>query len=145
MNIENFDLDALLDGTLDDLADIPEFKPFPAGTHLCTMTLVQKEIAKKPGFELGLKSIETKELANPQEDIPLTEGSTTNIGFMLDNEFGQGGLKMVLAAAAAKFGKKSNRELIEECQNAEVFVVTNLRSNKEKTQKYTNLVEILFT
>ena len=31
--MSEFNLDSLLDGTLDALADLPEFKPFPAGTY----------------------------------------------------------------------------------------------------------------
>ena len=33
----NLDIDNLLDGTLDDLADAPEFKPFPLGAHKIVM------------------------------------------------------------------------------------------------------------
>lgn len=141
--MSEFDINALLDGTLDDLADAPEFKPFPVGTHHCSIKLVQKPINKKPAFELTLTAIETKELAN-QDDVPLKQGDECSIAFILDNDFGQGGLKKVLAAAAEKFGAKSNRELIEEVQNAEVFVVTKLRTNKEKTASYTDMVEIAF-
>lgn len=141
---ENFNLDSLLDGTLDDLADMPEFRPYPPGTHKVTITLVQKEINKKPAFELKMKAVETIELANPSEDKPLESGGEASVAFILDNEYGQGGLKNLLKAAAEKFGAKSNRELIADVQNAEAAVVTNLRANKDKTQFYTNLVEIAF-
>jgi hypothetical protein len=140
----DFNINALLDGTLDDLADTPEFKPFPVGTHKVVITLAQKEINKKPAFEMKIKALETIELANPNEDAPLANGDETSIAFLLDNEYGQGDLKKVLRAAAEKFGAKSNRELIEDVQNAEVAIITGLRSNKDKTQKYTTLVEIVF-
>ena len=141
---EAFNLDTLLDGTLDDLADMPEFRPYPTGTHKVVFTLVQKPINGKPAFEAKFKAIETLELANPGEDTPLAPGAEGSVAFILDNEYGQGSLKKVLLAASEKFGKKSNRELIQDVQNAEVAIVTNLRGNKDKTAYYTNLLEIVF-
>lgn len=138
-----FNLDTLLDGTLDDLADAPEFRPYPAGTHKAIMKLTYKAINGKPAYELDLTAIETMEL-NDSSETPLQPGAKASIAFILDNEFGQGGLKKVLKAAAEKFGAKSNRELIEDAQFEEVAVVTNLRANKDKTAHYTNLIEIMF-
>jgi len=140
-NIENFNLDSLLDGTLDDLADAPEFKPFPAGTHQVVITITQKKIGTHPAFEVGMKAIETKELAN-SEDTPLVAGATTSVAYMMDNELGQGNFKKLLASLAAHFGPQSNRALIDAAQNAEVFVVTKVRQNKDKTQSYTDIVEL---
>jgi hypothetical protein len=131
----------LLDGTLDDLADAPEFKPFPAGTHKVVITIVQKKIGTHPAFELAMKAVETIELSN-SEDTPLAAGSTSSEAFMMDNELGQGNFKKVLKSLADHFGAKSNRELIAEAQNLEVLVVTKVRQNKDKTQSYTSIVEL---
>ena len=141
MSTENFNIDSLLDGTLDDLADLPEFKPYPAGTHKVVIKLEQKVVNKHPSFEFSMKAVETLELANAG-DTPLAAGAETSILFMLDNEIGQGSFKKLLSSAAAKFGAKSNRELIAEIQNTEALVVTKQRQNKDKTQTYTDLVEI---
>lgn len=141
MSNENFNIDSLLDGTLDDLADAPEFKPFPAGTHKVIITIVQKKIGTHPAFEVGMKAVETLELAN-SEEAPLATGATTSVAYMMDNDLGQGNFKKVLASLAAHFGAKSNRELIAEAQNLEVAVVTKVRQNKDKTQSYTDIVEL---
>lgn len=142
-NAANFDLDALLDGKLEDLADLPEFKPFPVGTHKCYLTLVQKKIGTHPAIEAKLKAIETIELADEAKDTPLEAGAETSVAFMLDNEYGQGALKKILLGLTPALGEgKTNRELIAEAQNIEVAVVTNLRANKDKTQFYTNIVEL---
>ena len=139
--MSEFNIDSLLDGTLDDLADAPEFKPFPAGTHKVTITIAQKKIGTHPAFELSMKAVETIELAN-SEDTPLAAGATTSEAFMMDNEIGQGNFKKILKSLADHFGAKSNRGLIEEAQNLEVLVVTKVRQNKEKTQSYTSTVEL---
>lgn len=141
MSNENFNIDSLLDGTLDDLADAPEFKPFPAGTHKVVITIVQKKIGTHPAFEVGMKAVETLELAN-SEEAPLAAGATTSVAYMMDNDLGQGNFKKILASLAAHFGAKSNRELIAEAQNLEVAVVTKTRMNKDKTQSYTDIVEL---
>lgn len=146
MATDNFDVDALLDGTLDDLSDLPEFKPYPAGTHAVILTIVDKtavkdRINKHPGFEVKMKAIETLELANP-DDTPLVAGMETSVLYLLDNPIGQGSFKKLLASAAEHFGAKNNRALIADLQGATVAVVTRQRSNKEKTQIYTDIVEM---
>lgn len=143
---DNFDIDAMLDGTLDDLADLPEFKPFPVGTHAVVLTIVDKTAPKDrvnnhPGFEVKMKAVETLELANP-DDTPLVAGAETSVLYLLDNPIGQGSFKKLLASAAEHFGAKSNRELIADLQGATVAVVTRQRQNKEKTQTYTDIVEM---
>ena len=140
--MSEFNIDSLLDGTLDDLADMPEFKPFPAGLHAITATLEYKVVNKHPCYELQMIAEETIELASA-DDVPLTKGATTSMLFMLDNEIGQGQFKKVLQAVATKFGAASNRALIEHVKNLSCKVVTKQRANKEKTQMYTDLVEML--
>jgi len=137
----DFNMDAMLDGVLDDLADAPEFKPFPAGTHKVTITIAQKKIGTHPAFEISMKAIETIELSNP-EDTPLAAGATTSCAYMMDIEIGQGNFKKILASLASHYGAKSNRELIADAQNAEVLVVTKVRMNKDKTQSYTDIIEL---
>ena len=143
---DNFDIDAMLDGTLDDLADLPEFKPFPVGTHAVVLTIVDKTAPKDrvnnhPGFEVKMKAVETLELAN-SDDTPLAAGAETSVLYLLDNPIGQGSFKKLLASAAEHFGSKSNRELIADLNGATVAVVTRQRQNKEKTQTYTDIVEM---
>jgi len=138
---ENFDINSLLDGTLDDLADMPEFKPFPAGTHRVIFNLEYKIVNKHPSYEAKMKAEETIELADAAE-TPLVKGAETSVLYMLDNEIGQGMFKKILASMAAKFGAMSNRDLIAEAKNLEVLVVTKTRANKEKTQTYTDIVEL---
>lgn len=143
---DNFDVDAMLDGTLDDLSDLPEFKPYPAGTHAVVLTIVDKTAPKNrvnnhPGFEVKMKAVETLELAS-SDDQPLAAGAETSVLYLLDNPIGQGSFKKLLASAAEHFGAKTNRELIADLQGATVAVVTRQRQNKDKTQTYTDIVEM---
>lgn len=142
MSIENFNIDSLLDGTLDDLADLPEFKPFPVGTHRVTIKLEQKVVNKHPGFELKMKALETVELPSGSSESPVNAGQECNILYLLDNEIGQGQFKKLLASFAQSFGAKKNSELISNAQNSECLVVTKQRQNKDKTQTYTDIVEL---
>lgn len=145
--MSDFNLDQLLDGTLDDLADLPEFKSFPPGTHRVTVSMVDKTAKDKlvgghPAYELRMKYLETIELA-ASDDVSPVVGSEDSVLYMLDNEFGQGALKKILTVAAAQFGAKPNRILLnEDMQNVECLVVTKSRQNKEKTKSYTDIVEL---
>jgi len=145
---DNFDIDAMLDGTLDDLADLPEFKPYPAGTHAVVLTIVDKTAAKNrvnnhPGFEVKMKAVETLELANSDE-TPLVAGAETSVLYLLDNPIGQGSFKKLLASAAEHFGAKSNRELMADSEGAEALVTTGHRKdNNDKDKKYTTLEKLM--
>lgn len=144
MNTEtNFDMDSILDGTLDDLADIPEFKPYPAGTHRATIHFEQKVVNKHPCFEVVFKGVETVELPSGSEAAPISAGQEATVLYRMDNELGQGKFKKLLRALGEHYGAMKNRELIEATQGAEVLVVTNLRSNRnDKTKQYMDIVEI---
>ena len=140
------DLDMLLDGTLDDLADIPEFKAWPNGAHRANIKWDIKEIGNQHCPVLDMIAIETMELTDAVNDQPLVAGTTTNIAFMFKtkegkpNEIGQGQFKEVMKSLAAHFGEKSNRELMEESNGCEVLVVTKVRKDKNNPDKtYTSL------
>ena len=94
--MSEINMDSLLDASLDDLADMPEFGTYPAGTHRVIIQWEKKEVNKHPSLELAMKAVETTELSNPTEDQPLAAGAEGSVLFMLDNEFSQGKLKVVL-------------------------------------------------
>ena len=138
-----FNIDTLLDGTLNDLADLPEFRPFPVGSHRATIKLESKKINNHPSIEVKLIAIETLELPAGSQETPLEKGAEGSVLYMLDNEIGQGKFKNLMATVAEKFGAKTNRELIADLQGCEVAVVTTLRMNKEKTKSYMDIVELV--
>lgn len=148
MSDEIVDIDALLDGTLDDLADVPEFKNYPAGVHKVKISWdLAKEVSdgkggKKKVVGLNMTGIETVELPAGSEDAPITEGQVANVMFDLKNEYGQGQFKEIMKSLAAHYGAKSNRELAKESEGAEVLVTTDLRDNKDKTKKFLQVVAL---
>lgn len=138
---ENTDLDALLDSTLDNLADMPEFAIYPPGAHRVSISFEQKEVNKHPSIEMKMVLRETLELAEPT-DVPPEAGTETSMLFMMDNEFGQGKFKEVIKPLAAHLGTTSIRDAINGANGMEVVIVSNVRQNKEKTAKYMNVVSL---
>lgn len=138
----SIDVNALLDSNLDDLADLPEFVVFPAGTHNVRISWEQKEVNNDPSIELKMVIIDTVELADPTQTPPAV-GSESSVLFKLNNEFAQGSLKAILKPLAAATGTSSISGVMEASNGMEVTVVTSVRSNKEKTQSYTNVKKIL--
>lgn len=134
-------LNDLLDANLDDLADLPEFGVFPAGTHKVTIALEQKEVNGNPCIELSMTAIETEELADPN-GTPLKAGDKGSVLYMMNNEFGQGNFKKMAKQVAAITGTSSIRDTIEAAKGLEVSVVTKVRQNKDKTASYTELVKL---
>lgn len=134
-------LSDLLDANLDDLADLPEFKPYPNGAHKVTIKWEQKKVNDHPALELKLKAIETVELADASEQ-PLQAGAETSVLYMLDNEFGQGKLKEFIKPLAEHLGVTKIGQVVEQSNGMEVVVVTKIRQNKDKTQSYTDISKV---
>jgi hypothetical protein len=130
------DMNALLDLCLDDLEDLPEFKPFPPGTHDCIANFERKAINGDAYVELKLKLIETVELADPNTpaEQQCKPGDESNTLYNLGNEFGRGALKAIGTPVCQSLGLASIRELIES-KDVEVRVTTGVRKNKDDPDK----------
>lgn len=144
--MSEFNVDALLDGTLDDLADLPEFKPFAPGSYIVVLNIKDKTAVKDringhPGFEFTLKVQEVLEL-NDKDATPPAVGDSTSILYLLDNAIGQGNFKNLMKAVSEHFGPKSNRELLADLQGATVMVITKQRVSKDKTRVFDDIVEL---
>lgn len=140
---DNIDVSDLLDSSIDDLADLPEFATFPAGAHSAKISFSWKKVNEQRALEVKLTAIETQELANPQEDTPLTAGTETTVLYIWGNEFAQGKIKPILVALGKHHGLSNVVQIIEASQGMEVVVVTKVRQNKDKTQSYTDLVNVV--
>lgn len=135
-------LDDILDSSIDDLADMPEFAIYPAGVHRVLLKLESKEVNKHPAIEAKMVAIETVELADAS-DTPLADGAEGSSLYMLDNEFGQGKFKVLAKELAAALGVSKISEVIEATAGGiEVVVVTKVRHNKDKTQSYTEITKV---
>lgn len=140
---DDINIDDLLDATLDDLEDLPEFKPFPPGVHAALATLSIKEVNDKQAVELALKGQETLELSEPSKDTPIQAGHETSVLFKLNNEFGRGNMKKLLKPIGEALGLTVTREIIEQCKDMPVVVLTSYRKNKEDpTSPYMNVKEL---
>lgn len=142
-NENNSALDALLDASIDDLADLPEFAIFPAGLLRVVVNFESKTVNNHPSIEMKMKLVETVELANPAADQPLKEGTEASVLFMLDNEFGQGQAKAILSTFAQACGTNNMRDTMEAANGMEVQVVSKPRQNKDKTQSYTGVTKVI--
>ena len=139
----NDNVSNLLDMQLDDLADLPEFRPYPPGAHRCTLNFENKKVGTHPAIVIKLTCVETLELADTNES-PLDKGATATVAYMLDNEYGQGAFKKVASQLKQHFsGANSLGEIIREAEGCEAIVVTKLRKDKnDATKFYTDIVEL---
>ena len=141
------EVDALLDSTLDDLADLPTFVPYPPGAHQVLATLELKEINSKPAVELSFKYMEAIELVTPatEENPGPKQGDTSNTMFMLDNEFGVGNFKKCAKPFGEALQLTVNREIIEAVTDIECVILTSIRTDKKDPndiKHYLNVKEI---
>jgi hypothetical protein len=137
---------SILDGTLDDIEDLPGFLVFPSGAYLVELHqgLNKKAIANHPAVEMAMKCIEVKELADPNDaDKQPKIGDVCTIAFMLDNEFGRGNLKKVLEPIGERLGIKANSQIVEASKGIKALVVIKKTENKEKGKEYANLLRFV--
>ena len=141
MTIEATDI---LDMTLDDLEDMPTFEPYPAGAHRALMTLDTKVINDVQAVEAKFKLIETIELAEPLKDgvKPLVEGAETSVLCQLNNEWGRGTLKLLATPIGQHLGLSTNREVVEECNDIEVIIVSTVQIGKKDGVARTKIKEL---
>lgn len=146
--IENFDIDSLLDATLDDVADLPTFEPFVAGVHSVSMTMGQVVINESPCIEVNFVLKDTLELAEPTKDTKQEPGSKANTVCFMDNEMGQGTFKMFAAAIVAGLGLDPtapgvNRQALTECKDLDAVIITSIRVDKKSNRSYLQVKEVI--
>jgi hypothetical protein len=141
---------SILDGTLDDIDDLPSFTPFPSGAYHVVLSegLQRKPIGTHPGVECKMKLIEVKELSNPVQDeaIKPKVGDECTSVFMLDNPIGLGFLKSnVLQPIGDKLGIKSNGAIIEASKNIQAIVVLEKQvvTKDGSTKEYCKIIRFV--
>lgn len=129
------DLDALLAGTLDDLADMPEFKNYPTGAHKVTFNWETKVVNKKPSVEFKFAYIEPIEIPDSTAVPPKVKDEASVLCMLKNNdgsknEFSEGTIKMVVAALKERFPGTTNAETLNAAKGAEVIILTSLKEDK---------------
>jgi hypothetical protein len=138
-----------LNGTLDDIEDLPQFAVFRSGAYVVNFPegLVNKKIkgknGEKPAVELKCVCKEVKELSNPEdaEKAPKA-GDIGGFLFMVDNETGRGFLKMVLKAYGDKLGTKDVQQCKAAVKGTDALVIVKWSEDKSAGREYMNLVKI---
>lgn len=140
-NVSSASLDDLLDGTLDDLKDVPEFKVYPAGAHQVKINWEIKDINNQKCPSVKLTYIAPAELADPNATPP-EAGDECETAFMFKNkdgtrnEFAEGGFKNLMnnLKSLAPEGATA-RQIMEASNGAEVLAVTDIRLKDKKDPK----------
>lgn len=130
-------LDELLSGSVDNLADKPEFKPYPAGVHGVAVFFKEKKEKDFQGVEVRFTYVEAIELSDPAEKAPEPKAEQVlSLNLLAENEqqreFAQGTYKQIVQALIAKFGVGSPRDLMNNNQGAGAIVTSSLRKAGKK-------------
>ncbi len=134
----------LLDASLDDMADLPEWKIFPAGVYRVKPE-VKQESKKQKGESVTVITVTAtlleggiKEKNDPASADPAV-GSQTNVRFTWENEYGQGGLKNLLKPISAATGVKKVGDLLQLLGTADsVLLVMGVRKSSKDGKDYEN-------
>lgn len=147
----------LLDGKLEDLADLQKFEPFPAGSYRFQQSWEFPEDDEIVIVAYKLKLLEVLDCPNVAEDkIPQVDKECT-FWMRLQHKDGspltwdngdpntqdQGRLKEILTVLAPLFnpdGSLTNRQLIEASEGGEVIATLKVKaSKKDKDVKFNEI------
>lgn len=157
MSLDNFDL---LDGTLDDLADLKKFEPLPVGSYRMGIKWDFPDHEEYKIVELQLTNLECLEVPGVSEESLPEVGKKATFQMRIQrldgepmvwddgtpNDQDQGRLKEVLLALAPVFnpdGTLTNKQMIEASEGAEVIAMLKIRVNKrDKDMKFNQIKAI---
>lgn len=147
----------LLDATLDDLADLKKFEPFPAGSYRFQMSWEFPEDDEVVIVVMRLKNLECIEVPGVADEERPEVGKEATFWMRLQNKDGtaltwpdgsantqdQGRLKEILTVLSPLFnpdGTLNNRQLIEASEGAEVLATLKVKaSKKDKDNKFNEI------
>lgn len=144
------DMEALLDSTMDEVEQAPDYVEPPAGQYILAVhevTLAPAKTADKPPvITTTLEVIETIQLANPTVDLPVPAGSL----FSIRNNYDDKGLPYFKRNAAKILGASVDgvpmRDIFLELTNVkEVPAVVTRREYKKEDQTTAWSTDVRFT
>lgn len=154
MSQMNNEIDALLDGTLDDLADMPTFKvPLP-GTYMASIVSFEvKDVngVKCPEIKLNFRELleaadGVREEALAEQTLPL-EASQLFTFYTKEgkpNEMGQGQFKECCGSLKEATGAEKNSEIMAASKGMDVAVTIKTRADKtDKDRLYMTIVSLI--
>lgn len=133
----------ILDETLDDLADLPQSKPYVAGAHACKMFITRPDPKKQSSYLVKFKHVDTLELANPGDEAPKPGDEAVMFIHTVKkdgqkNEFGQGQLKMILGPLSDAIGSRSISDCLGATKNGiDVVIVSGVKTQKDYPDQMT--------
>lgn len=146
-------MEDLLNSSVDQLADLKEFKPLPVGQYRMIFDWEKSEAPL--GVRMTLRVQEVIELADPSEEnmadasAPDAKETILFAFFNKDgepNSFGQGQLKLIVSDVLAPvFGGNNTGETLNNAKGAEVIAVLAHRSNTKdgETKTYPSLKSLV--
>jgi hypothetical protein len=142
-------LDDILDETLDDLADLPSSKPFPAGAHAVKFFLTRPDAKKPKTYLAKFKYVDAIELSNPTDEPAKADDEAVMFIHTVKkdgtpNEFGQGQLKQMLQPFVEIVGSNKLSDMLAHLKNGvDAAIVSGVKKgNKEYPNDQMTLTEI---
>lgn len=145
-------LDDILDKSIDDLADLPEFKAPHEGVYGLRVSVEMKVINEKPAFIAHFVVNDCKELANAAE-VPESEiskaGDKFDIAFIVKdkdgnkNEIAEGFFKKFMAPFHAHYNEKSIKVLITGplAEGVDITAKVSRKKRRGEEEKYDPVVD----
>lgn len=134
-------IDALFAMSIDDIADLPGFEVPCEGSYILEVSLDTKQITDAPALEASYTVVELVEPATPGETA--TPGTKFSVANKLDNEYGLGNAKKVLATFAEFAGSRMPADIVAAVKGVRIAATLKHRKDKKDPEKvYANVSNI---
>lgn len=151
VSVKEFDLD----GSMDDIADLPEFSVFPTGAYVVHYADWEiKDVNGNKTFTSNYVLDEVMEVSEnlgthpetKEQELPPKPGDSMGMMFQVSNETGQGFLKKsVLEPAKIKFGPgHTNREYFEAGKGQKQIIIVKRAWNDQKSRYFAQVRKATF-
>lgn len=134
-------LDALFAMSIDDMADLPSFEVPCEGSYILEISLDTKKIKDVAALEANYTVVELVEPATPGETA--TPGTKFSVANLLDNKYGVGNAKKVLATFADFAGSRNPSGIVAAVKDVRIAATLKHRKDKNDPDKiYANISNI---
>lgn len=142
------ELEGLLDGTLDDIEDLPGFIQLPTGAYKVLLAegfrnkVISSEGKDHPAVDLPMTVKEIIELGNAEEAQEVKVNDVATLTWMMDNETGKGFFKEAIRPLYTHLNANSYNEAMKNSRGMEVIVVISRTFNKDKQRHFMQLKKL---
>jgi hypothetical protein len=129
------EFDSILNTSIDEIDDLPDYANFPDGTHNALLTLEKKQMQDEPRMVLNLKYVSSITLVSLEEEAPKA-GTIASTIYDVTHPLGGPAFKKAIGNVLTAMEIKNFGEALKQIQDIPVVVTTKISTTKKAGETY---------